>query len=209
MTHSLHRIGTSDYNQEDYVFISRPAMGINHEGCAPRIKRSLRIIFEVGPTNLGSLTTKENMALGLDPEDMISKMEDNSPIMCCFHEREKIKEVLTRLKEEDLGLSVVVTGELEDVVELCREVGLKPHSAGISLGIYGKTDLLPEEDVLCFTTMCGHGMVSAGIVKQMKESVKKGIISPEEAANVLSAPCLCGIFNNVKAQKMLEKEREK
>lgn len=209
MTHSLHRIGSSDNKQGDYVFISRPAMGINHEGCAPRIRRSLQLIFEVGPTNLGSLTTKENMTLGLDPEEMISKMEDNSPIMCCFHEREKIKEVLTRLKEEDLGLSVVVTGEMEDVVELCHEVGLKPHSAGISLGIYGNTDLLPEEDVLCFTTMCGHGMVSAGIVKQMKESVKKGIISPEEAADVLSAPCLCGIFNNVKAQKMLDKESEK
>jgi hypothetical protein len=184
-------------------------MGINHEGCAPRIRRSLQIIFEVGPTNLGSLTTKENMALGLNPEEMISKMEDNSPIMCCFHDREKIKEVLIRLKEEDLGLSVVVTGEMEDVVELCREVGLKPHSAGISLGIYGKTELLPEEDVLCFTTMCGHAMVSAGIVKQMKESVKKGIMSSEEAANILSAPCLCGIFNNVKAQKMLDEECEK
>lgn len=209
MTHSLHRIGSSDNKQGDYVFISRPAMGINHEGCAPRIRRSLQIIFEVGPTNLGSLTTKENMALGLNPEEMISKMEDNSPIMCCFHDREKIKEVLIRLKEEDLGLSVVVTGEMEDVVELCREVGLKPHSAGISLGIYGKTELLPEEDVLCFTTMCGHAMVSAGIVKQMKESVKKGIMSSEEAANILSAPCLCGIFNNVKAQKMLDEECEK
>lgn len=209
MTHSLHRIGTNENAQGDYVFISRPAMGINHEGCAPKIRRSLEIIFEVGPTNLGSLTTKENMTLGLDPQDMISKMEDNSPIMCCFHEREAIKEVLIRLKKEDLGLSVIVTGVLEDVVDLCHEVGLKPHSAGISLGVYGKTELLPDQDTLCFTTMCGHGMVSAGIVKKMKESVKKGIVSPEEAANVLSAPCLCGIFNNKRAEKMLIEQSEK
>lgn len=203
MTHSLHRRGTEENLKNDYVIISRPAMGINHEGCAPRLRRSLEIIFDVGPTNLGSLTTKENMTLGLDPQDMISKMEDNSPIMCCFDDREKVNQVIARLKKEDLGISVVVTGLLDDVIDLCNENGLTPHSVDISLGIHGNTDLLPEDEVLNITTMCGHGMISAGLVKQMKKCVKEGKVSPEEAAKVLAAPCLCGIFNIKRAERLI------
>ncbi len=138
MTHSLHRIGSEKTFQDDYVLISRPAMGINHVGCSPKIRRTLEIIFEEGPTNLGSLTTQENMTMGLDPQKMIAKTEDNSPVMCCFHERQKVVNVLSRLKEEEIGLSVVVSGLIDNVLDICQEVGLKPHSANISLGIHGK-----------------------------------------------------------------------
>lgn len=206
MTHSLHRRGTEKSLQDDYILISRPAMGVNHEGCAPKLRKSLEIIFETEPTNLGSLTTKENMTIGLDPQEMISKMEDNSPIMCCFDNKEKVKKVLAELKKEELGISVIITGLIDNVIELCHETGLTPHSAGISLGIHGNTDLLPNDDILDFTTMCGHSMVSAGLVKQMKKCVKDGKVSPEEAANVLSAPCLCGIYNNKRAEKLLAEQ---
>ncbi|MCB8815139.1 hypothetical protein [Desulfosporosinus shakirovi] len=137
MTHSLHRIGSEETFQDDYVLISRPAMGINHVGCSPKIRRTLEIIFEEGPTNLGSLTTQENMTMGLDPQKMIAKTEDNSPVMCCFNERQKVVNVLTRLKEEEVGLSVVVTGLIDNVLGICQEVGLKPHSVNISLGVHG------------------------------------------------------------------------
>ena len=137
MTHSLHRVGAEETFEDDYVLISRPAMKINHVGCAPRIKRTLEIIFEEGPTNLGSLTTKENLAMGLDPKELIAKTEDNSPVMCCFHERHKVVNVLRRLKEEEIGLSVIVSGPLKNVQNICDEVGLTPHSANLSLGIHG------------------------------------------------------------------------
>lgn len=137
MTHSLHRIGAEDSFQDDYVLISRPAMRINHVGCTPKIKRTLEIIFEEGPTNFGSLTTQENLFMGLDPQKLIAKTEDNSPVMCCFHERHKVVNVLKRLKEEELGLSVIVSGPIDNIRGICEEVGLKPHSANISLGIHG------------------------------------------------------------------------
>lgn len=207
MTHSLHRVGPEESFENDYVFISRPAMGINHVGCTPKIQRILEIIFEEGPTNLGSLTTQENMTMGLDPKAMIAKTEDNSPVMCCFHEREKIVNVLKKLKEEDLGISVVVTGLIDKVEDICKEVGLTPHSVDISLGVHGNLDLLPEEDILCFTTMCGHGLLAAGLVKQMKEAVKAGQISPEKASRILAKPCYCGIFNQKRAEKLLEEQK--
>lgn len=195
MTHSLHRVGSEDTFQDDYVFISRPAMGFNHVGCTPKVQRTLEIIFDEGPTNLGSLTTQENLMLGIDPQEMIAKTEDNSPVMCCFHEREKVVNVLKQLKKEEIGLSVVVTGLIDNVTDICTEVGLTPHSVDISLGIHGNVELLPSEEIMCLTTMCGHGMIAAGLVEQMKKAVKNGRVSPEAAARILAKPCYCGIFN--------------
>lgn len=204
MTHSLHRTGSEESLNNDYVFIARPAMGFNHVGCTPKIQRMLEIIFEEGPTNLGSLTTQENLTMGLDPDELIARTEDNSPVMCCFHGRENLVRVLKRLKKEDLGISVVVTGLFDNVKEICEEVGLKPHSVDISLGVHGNTDLLPSEDVMCFTTMCGHGLVAAGLVIQMQKAVAQGRISPEKASRVLAKPCYCGIFNHKRAEEMLK-----
>ncbi|MGI6451329.1 MAG: hypothetical protein ACOX3R_14040 [Desulfitobacteriia bacterium] len=206
MTHSLHRVGPEDTFLEDYVFIARPAMGYNHVGCTPKIQRILEIVFEHGPTNLGSLTTQENMAMGFDPKTLMAKTEDNSPVMCCFHEREKLVNVLKKLKEEDLGISVVVTGLRDEVEDICKEVGLTPHSVGISLGVFGKVDLLPEEKVLCHTTMCGHGMIAVGLVKQIQKAVTEGRMTPKEASHILAKPCYCGIFNPKRAEKLLESE---
>ncbi|MGI6128922.1 MAG: hypothetical protein ACOYEO_02360 [bacterium] len=206
MTHSLYRRGDYESLKNDYVLISRPAMGINHEGCAPKLQRSLQIIFGVGPTNLGSLTTGETIVGGLDPDDVIASMEDNSPIMCCFSEREKVVEVLRKLKEAELGISVVLTGLLDDVQAICDEIGLKAHSVNMSLGVHGNTELLPEEEVLRIATMCGHGMVAAGLVRHMRKAVNEGKVSPEEAATVLAQPCLCGIFNTKRAAALLSKE---
>ncbi|HHV65153.1 MAG TPA: hypothetical protein GXX46_08790, partial [Peptococcaceae bacterium] len=76
-----------------------------------------------------------------------------------------------------------------------------------SLGVHGNLDLLPEEDILCFTTMCGHGLLAAGLVKQMKEAVKAGQISPEKASRILAKPCYCGIFNQKRAEKLLEEQK--
>lgn len=205
MTHSLHRVGAEDTFQDDYVLISRPAMGFNHVGCTPKVQRTLEIIFQEGPTNLGSLTTQENLTLGIDPQAMIAKTEDDSPVMCCFYEREKVVNVLKRLKEEEIGLSVVVTGLIDKVSDICREVGLTPHSVDISLGIHGDTELLPEEEIMCITTMCGHGMIAAGLVEQMKKAVQGGRMPPEVAARILAKPCYCGIFNQKRAENLLSR----
>ena len=205
MSHSLHREGPeSTFAKSDYVFISRPAMGFNDKGASPKIKRTFEIVFEEGPTNFGSLTSQENMSMGVDPQKLIDKVEDNSPVMCCYHEREKMLNVVKRLKEEEVGLSVIVTGLVDDIVDMCEEVGLEPHSVDISLGIFGKTELLPDTDIRCFTTMCGHGMIAASLVKQMKKAYAEGKVSAEEATEVISAPCMCGIFNTKRSEQLLK-----
>jgi hypothetical protein len=73
----------------------------------------------------------------------------------------------------------------------------------ISLGFFGKTELLPDEDTMCISSMCGHAMVSAGLVAQIRKSVEDGSLTPEEGAKRLAKPCYCGVFNIQRAEDLL------
>ena len=59
--------------------------------------------------------------------------------------------------------------------------GIPRHSVGYSLGFEGKTEHLPNSDVL-LSTMCGHGMVSNSLAKKMIDWVKEGRRTPDQAA---------------------------
>ena len=72
-----------------------------------------------------------------------------------------------------------------------------------SLGVWGKTELLPSKEVLEITTMCGHAMVAANLVEKIIEDIKKGKTTPEKAAKKLAKPCECGIFNPTRAAELL------
>ncbi len=161
MTHSLHRTGSVESLANDFVFISRPAIGINEEGAGPKMKRMLEIIFDVGPTNIGALWLRNNILMGMTLQDMLDGMTDTGTVFCSFADKEKLKEVLRRLKEEDLGISITISGLIHEVMALTHELGLKPHSINLSLGVHGKTELLPSGEVMALTTMCGHGNIAA------------------------------------------------
>lgn len=102
-------------------------------------------------------------------------------------------------------MSVVVSGLFEPARECCEKVGLReaPHTVERSLGGMGKTDLLPEDDVLQMTTMCGHGMVSSNLVREAIEDVRRGRITIEKAAQRLAEPCICGISKPTHAAHLL------
>jgi len=51
--------------------------------------------------------------------------------------------------------------------------------------------------------MCGHGLVSANVVKSMVEEIKAGRKTPEATAKELAPQCACGVFNPVRAAKLL------
>ncbi|KPK23156.1 MAG: hypothetical protein AMJ70_04220, partial [Dehalococcoidia bacterium SG8_51_3] len=120
-----------------------------------------------------------------------------------FDNPEAVSEVLTELKEADLGQSVVVSGIFENVDQCLEKAGLKHHTANFSLGVWGKTEKLPEEEVLEVATMCGHAMISANLIKSMVDEIKAGRKTPDEAAKVLAPQCACGIFNPARAAKLM------
>ncbi|HHY42752.1 MAG TPA: hypothetical protein GX514_07890 [Thermoanaerobacterales bacterium] len=83
-----------------------------------------------------------------------------------------------------------------------------PHTINYSLGVWGKKELLPDDNILSITTMCGHHMISPNLVKKLVDDVKRNKITAEKAAWKLATFCPCGIFNQVRAEKLIEKLKE-
>jgi hypothetical protein len=199
MTHSLHRRGTAESLSEDYVILSLPAIGINDDGHDAKLQEFLRISLRHNPVNIGTISTG-NM-YSHSAEEVVDAA--HGIVHAVYDNPGAVSQVLKELKEADLGQSVVVSGIFEKVDECCEKAGLKHHTANFSLGIWGKTEKLPGDDILEVTTMCGHAMISANLVKAMVEEIKAGTKTPEAAAKTLAPQCACGIFNPTRAAKLL------
>jgi hypothetical protein len=109
----------------------------------------------------------------------------------------------------DLGLSVNISASIEGARECCRSAGIARHSVGYSLGFEGAVEKLPNTQLLKLTTMCGHGMISASLAKKMIDWVKEGRRTPEQAVTYMARFCSCGVFNPVRAKRILEDARKK
>ena len=199
MTHTLHRRGTAESLSEDYILIMLRAVGINDSGYLPKVQEFLRIALRHDPVNIGS--EMKGSLYEFKPEEIIADAKGDSHVV--FDNPQALTAFLRDLKEADLGLSVVVSGIFENVDECLEAAGLKHHTANFSLGIWGKTEKLPSDDILEVATMCGHAMISANLVRAMVEEVKAGRKTAEEAAKVLAPQCACGVFNPARAAKLL------
>ena len=108
----------------------------------------------------------------------------------------------------DLGLSVNVASLVEDVREMAIRTGLPPYSMNYALGFRGNLYRLSDEHVLALTTMCGHGLISSNFAHKMIERVKEKRLSPKKAAQYMAKFCVCGAFNNSRAEHILEAARK-
>ncbi|MBA7581068.1 hypothetical protein ES695_20605 [Candidatus Atribacteria bacterium 1244-E10-H5-B2] len=206
MTHTLHREGSDESLKDDYLLLITPAMKFNDKGAAEKIKKLIDVVFDVGPTNYGCYEKGRSILAGLDDAQSIKDVtKDNSRIRCVFDSKEKFKEVIRRIVKADLGLSVALTGLQSSIKEVLDELNIDAHSINIAMGTYGKTGILPDENFRMLTTMCGHGMISPNLVKDVIVKIKRKRISVKEAAIILSKPCVCGVFNQERAARLLEK----
>ncbi len=203
MTHTLHREGNRQSLEKDFLLLVTPAVGRNDHGAAGKLRRLIDLVFEFGPVNYGCYEMGRNIFSGVGIHEIKEATGDRSRIRCVFSDRERFKKLIKRIAEEDLGLSVTVSGLMSVVGEVSRELGLKPHSVNLSLGIHGDRELLPEDGIRELTTMCGHGMVAPNLVKNMVIKVKRGRLTSHEAAIELAKPCICGIFNTERAANLL------
>jgi len=205
MTHSLHRQGTLENLRNDYVVFTMSAKGYNEVGSAAKMQEFLRIVRRHGPANMGDMKTGNWFQV--EPEKIEANVQDTSVVHAVFTDIDTVAAVLKELQEVDLGLSVVVSGLLGSVRETCCKLDMTPapHTVEHSLGVWGKVELLPGEEVLEVSTMCGHGMVAFGLIEEAVADVKAGRSTPEEAARTLAEPCVCGIFNPVRAAELLRK----
>jgi hypothetical protein len=202
MTHTLHRAGTEENLADDYTMLCMPAKGINVEGSGTALRRFLEIALKHNATNIGDIET--GSCFQTDTGAILDGVQDGTIVHAVFPDRESTFAALRQLAEEDLGLSVVVQGLCAEVPALIEEAGLSPHTVNHSLGRWGKTDLLAEQEVLEITTMCGHALVSAQLVIEMAQRVAAKKVSAEEAAEELAAQCVCGVFNARRAEALLK-----
>lgn len=202
MSHTLHRRGTRDSLKNDFVLFAMSAKGINEIDSDAKLKRFLEIISRFDPVNLGDMKTGNRYIT--PPENIIGSTKDTSIVHGVFASRENLIKALQAIKEADLGVSVIISGLLEDVHDCCRQAGVGRHTCETSLGVWGNTDRLPDEDILRFTTMCGHGMVPFALVRKMIEDIKTGRRTIRQAAEELAKPCQCGVFNPDRATALLE-----
>lgn len=202
MTHSLHRRGSRKSLEGDYVFQPYPARGINDDNLPEKFGRIIDIVEDIGTPNWGDVKTGPKVSFSVD--EIKGKLSKRSRVRGVLTGRGDVVEFLKRMKEADIGLSLVISGLTNEVLGACREAGLKPHSINVSLGVWGNKELLPEESVLEITTMCGHHMVSPKIVRALAKRVAKGAMTPEAASEKLAKLCPCGIFNPVRAAELLK-----
>ncbi len=203
MTHSLHRCGTEKSLEKDYVFLCTPAKGINNKGAKKKLLKILDIVMEVGPSNVG-FYGHGSILSDISIYEVKKSFHDNSRVRCSFDDTEKIKEVLRRVKTENMGLSITVSGLIKNLKEISCELGFKPHTINISCGCYGKVNRLPSKEILELSTMCGHGMISYALVENIIERLKIEEIDFNEAIHKIGEPCLCGIFNPTRARDILQ-----
>jgi hypothetical protein len=204
MTHSLHREGPIDLLAREYVLFVYPARGFNYEGSEPKIRRLAELIYTQKPANMLVSTLRKNLYSGVKPEEWFESIKDGAKVYCVFNNREQLKKALIRIKKKDEGISIMVSGLIDRVREIAAEAGLNPHTINLSLGIQGNKDRLPPPDIRQFTTMCGHGMVSPKLVRDVIRRIKTGKLDFMEGSIILAGPCTCGIYNPFRSGEMLK-----
>ena len=191
MTHSLHRLGSIKDLKKDYVILAMLSRGINDQSKEAREKF----------VKIGKIFEKYNPA-----SIMMEKLWRISPVITAsFDNKQSVIGVLRDLKQEDYGISIVVSGLISETNKILEDLDMKPHTAHLSLGVFGNKESLPSKKILEITTMCGHHCISPELVKEYIKKIKKGKISVKNAAQELSKPCVCGIFNPTKAFSALNK----
>ncbi len=208
MTHSLHRRGIVESLQEDFVILLMSSKEINREGSGPKFRRFLEMALDFGANNIGD-AGMGNAAYQGGVEKVLENVCDRSVVVhAVFKDAETVTKFLKAVKDAEFGLSVIVSGLFEGVQEICKAIGTESHTVDQSLGLWGKTDRLPSDDILEINTMCGHGMVSENLIRQAVDDVREGKTTAEACAERISRPCLCGIFNKHRAVQLLKSMAE-
>ena len=163
MSHSLHRRGNAESLHDDYVMLIMVSPDRAND---PDIKSRMQEAWDVLSSFQADLTNFGSVRGGGRHRKSIKEFKEEGKFLmhAVFKDRDVMKACLNEIKNRDLGLSVTVSGNFDEVKGACREIGLVPHTVQYSLGIIGKTELLPDEKVLEITTMCGHAMVSPNLL---------------------------------------------
>lgn len=202
MSHTLHRTGEALSLGKDYVILVMPENGLNDQDSEHRLRVCYEILLRHHPVNTGDSKNGSRYSLGSD-QLVRDALEEKETIFAVYENEADLTATLRDLREADQGLSVVVSGLFSHTCKCAREAGLTPHTAAESLGVWGKTSLLPENWVQDISTMCGHGLISYNLVRSLADQVKHNRLTPIQAGEKLAKCCICGVFNPVRAAEII------
>jgi hypothetical protein len=223
MTNTLHRYGDSESFYDDYLIFASPSSGRNDKDSVPKLKAFLEMALLFNPVNIGDpvhggalrpsrdLTTIANWKRDMTPDfrAVIDGIDEPASVVAIFGNQDSASQFLKKVVEADLGLSVNISTSVEGAEQCCKFAGILRHSVGYSLGFEGAIEKLPNTQLLKLTTMCGHGMISASLAKKMIDWVKEGRRTPDQAVTYMARFCSCGVFNPLRAKRILEDARKK
>ena len=223
MTNTLHRYGSADSFRDDYVVFAMCCRGKNDQDALPKLRRFLEMAAPFKPVNLGDArhggAVRPSQAMNPtahwkrdhspDYQAVIDGLDAATTVAAVFDNRPAAEDFVTAVRKADLGLSINISTSIDGADQCCHAAGIPRHSVGYSLGFEGKTEKLPNTQVLTLMTMCGHGMVAGSLAKKMIDWVKEGRRTPEEAVSYMARFCSCGVFNPARAIRVLEDARTK
>ncbi|MFN3324806.1 MAG: hypothetical protein ACK5AZ_15015 [Bryobacteraceae bacterium] len=218
MTNTLHRFGDASSFYDDFVIFAIASKGKNDEGALEKLRTFLKMAVPFKPVNLGdarhggalrpckSMNPTSHWKRDMTPDfqAVIDGLNHPTTVAAVFDNRVAAEDFLRAVKEADLGLSINISTSVDGADQCCHAVGIPRHSVGYSLGFEGKTEKLPNSQVMMLSTMCGHGMIAHSLAKKMIDWVKEGRRTPEQAVTYLTRFCSCGVFNPSRAKRILE-----
>jgi hypothetical protein len=197
MTHTLNRTGlTTERRGEEIVILCMIHYKLKGQK-GEEMQEMARILMKYKPDNfIGS-------PLGLEQEQLIPMAANVGVLTAVYTDKDDVIEMISEIKSRKLGISVVLSGLFTDVHDICEASDLKEHTYHASIGVFGKTEKLPDEKTMAILTQCGHGLVSSHYVDDIVKRIKKGKLTPQEGADLLTKPCVCGIVNRKRTGEIL------
>jgi hypothetical protein len=217
MTNTLHRYGAAADFNDDYILFAMCTRGKNDIGAAQRLQKFLEICARHRPVNMGD-SKKGGLARpsrALTPlahwhredevsyEDVIGGIDAPTTAAAVFDNIEALESCVAEVRAADLGLSINIAALADAARNCCEAAGLRRSAVEYSLGFIGNRSKLPATGALTLMTMCGHGMIAGTFAEKMIEWVKTGRKTPAECAKYMARFCVCGIFNPVRAERLL------
>lgn len=224
MTHTLHRFGSTKSLKDDYVVLimkNRPSgrlkatsTGSSSDFAGNKLLKQLANKFSERNPRMRTTLKAMRWNIARVPkfpgplrEFEKSVLRSALPNTTVFNNKEELTVFLRGLRKLDIGQSVVVSGLFSEVNDSLKKINICPHTVEFSLGIFGNKALLPKEEVLQITTMCGHHLISPSLVEKLLYDIEKGRLTYEEAAKKMADRCFCGAFNIKRALRLMKAAR--
>ena len=207
LTHTLHRSGTRDSLRDDFVWQVYPSRGVNDYNVPDRLRKVVDVITDLGSSNWGDVYT--GCARKVPVSKIREKLQDGSKLRGVLTSKSQVVRFLRSMKNAEIGFSVIISGLMDEILDACQQTAVTPHTINLSLGIWGKKELLAKQSLLEVTTMCGHHMISPRLVEKTISDVRRRAKSAARASSDLVGLCPCGVFNPERAQRLIQQQAEK